>query len=125
MQHESPGEKLQSIMNILQSVILPMMPMFQQQGIGLNIESLMKLIAKYGHIDELNDILTFMDPTDIAGSENGPVGEPPRQAPVTHRTTERISRSAPTRSAQDSQFQQALVSGSNQNGPGSVISPVG
>jgi len=106
MQYLSPGQRLQSINQIVQSVIIPSLPLMQQQGMGIDMEALLNIYAKYSNLPELNDIVT-------TAAEEAPAPDDPRQSPVTSRQTERISRAGeatPGRSEQE--MIQQMMSGS-------------
>lgn len=57
MRYRSPAEILQQITGVMTQVILPMMPMLQQQGITINATELLDLFSRYGNWPELRRIL--------------------------------------------------------------------
>lgn len=110
MKYQSPGQKLQTVTNTLQ-LVLPIMPMLQEQGISLNIEGLLKLIAKYSNLRELDQLITFSAPQQ---QERGPVGEAPAKAAVSTRNYVRTNRSTATRQGQDAAKVQTAMGGNVQ-----------
>jgi len=110
MQHQTPEAKLQGLRTIFQEMLVPMMPIMQQQGITLDFEALFRKIAKLGNIPELNDILVYSDPH----LEPKAVGEPPQKAAVTKRTYERVNRPGATDRGKSQIIQQAAFGGNPQ-----------
>jgi hypothetical protein len=109
MQYLSPGQRLQSINQIVQGIIIPSLPLLQQQGMGLDMEALLEVYAKYANLPELRDIIINTG----APAQGG--GEEPRQSPVTSRQTERISRAgAATPGRNEQEMIQQMMSGSEQ-----------
>lgn len=107
MQPKSPSQRLQGLMQIVQGVLLPAMPMMQQAGAGVNWEELVRLIGEYGDLRDLSRIVTFAEPSS-------PPGEPidasaPYKSPVTKRTYERVNRPAGTRQGKDQALMQTLL----------------
>jgi len=106
MQYLSPGQRLQSINQIVQSVILPSLPLMQQQGMGIDMEALLNIYAKYSNLPELNDIV-------VTAAEQAPPPDDPRQSPVTSRQSERISRAGEaTPGRNEQEMIQQMMSGS-------------
>ncbi len=106
MQGQTPGQKLGTLNQILQTTLIPMLPMMQQQGIGINVHELMNLYAKWGNIDELQTILTFADP-EMGQQGEGPI-QPPK-SPVSTRTTIRRNIPGASRSGKDHAMMTALM----------------
>ncbi len=88
MEYKTPNQRIAQLMQIVQSILVPLMPMAQEQGISLNLEKLIRMIADYQDLPELEEILTF-----AARQEDirRPEGERRKMAPVTRRINERIS----------------------------------
>jgi hypothetical protein len=106
MQYLSPGQRLQSINQIVQGILIPSLPLMQQQGMGINMESLLEVYAKYANLPELRDI--------VVSQGNPPPGasEEARQSPVTTRTNERINRAGPaTPGRSEQEMIQQMMSG--------------
>lgn len=127
LQAQSPEQKIRFIMEIFSTLILPALPMLQEQGITPNFQGLMNMFARYRHLPELNQLLNTSG--ILGGMEDGPVSQssgggaqPPRQSPVTHRTNERVNRPGMTRSGQDQVMMQSLLNNGMQD---SVSSSMG
>ena len=87
MQYRAPQQRSQELLQVLQ-FMQPMLPMFQQQGLNLNPEKLFRHLSKLMSMPELEEMFESVAPpvTPSADDSNAPA--------VTHRTNERISRSA-------------------------------
>lgn len=105
LQDTSPPEKLKNLMELVNGMALPLLPLMQQQGQGLNIEQVFRLYAKYTNMgSDLDQILTFMAPPQPEPSQSGAPVTPPRSAPkpaVTKRIEERISRPGATQKGEE------------------------
>jgi hypothetical protein len=112
MQHQSPGMRIQTLMEIFERLLAPAMPMLEAQGITINFEAFLQTISKYRNMPELQDILVFSGPPQSYGE--GPVGQPPKQSPVTTRRYERVNRPGATRSGKDHVLMQALLGQASQ-----------
>jgi len=112
MQYKSPAMRVQAVMQVVQQLILPLMPMMQQQGVAVNMAELLNLIAEHENLPELKNILEFSGIAQDVGS--GPVGEPPEKIDslkpaVTQRTYERVNRPGSTRMGADQSLVQSLL----------------
>jgi len=120
MQHETPGQRVAMLQQILQTIVMPLMPLLQQNGIGLNVEAMLKTFASYTNLHELEDFLIFQGPP-LYG-QPGPVGEVPHKAPVTTRNYVRENRPAATQEGKD-QVLTAMAMAAGQGGsPGAQLS---
>lgn len=105
LQHNSPGEKLAFIQQVVQQTMIPLMPILQQQGIGINIARYLELVAEYGNSPDLTEIITNLAEADpMEGGEEGP-GKPAQ----TSRTYNRINASEQTGTGQVKSNLQALM----------------
>jgi len=101
----SPTLKLQRLGYIMSTYIIPLMPEIQRQGGELDVQSLLKLVAKLTDFDELQDIIVF------ANEPQPPTGQQAAGQPAeTKRTYEHTSRPAPTSQA-DEMMSQLLEMG--------------
>ena len=107
MQYKSPQERAHEIMGMVTNIIIPMMPILQQQGVGLNTQKLFEVLSKYLSLPELQLILEFIGPP-MPGAQ----GDAAKQPSQTHRTYERISRPGASRQG-NSQTMQSLMMGGN------------
>lgn len=109
MQYRTPSMRVQSVLQFLERVVIPLLPMLQEQGIFVKMETLLKTISEYENLPELNGILEFTGQVQ-APSDGGPHGDPPRKSPFSVRKYERISRSGGgTRSGRDFSLSQSLL----------------
>ncbi|MBN1457706.1 MAG: hypothetical protein JW912_07635 [Sedimentisphaerales bacterium] len=112
MQHQSPQMKLQTLTQVFGQFIVPFAPMMAEQGIGVNFESLLKMISKYANVTELNDILEFSQSTGI--NDRPMVGRFPQKMGTTKHISERINRPGATRHGKDAALTQLMLGGDVQ-----------
>ena len=53
---QTPGEKLQSIRELMNTFIAPLLPAMQQQGVSIDGAKLIQMVAQYSQLPELKDI---------------------------------------------------------------------
>ena len=116
MQHQSPGERLQTINQIVQGIVVPAMPLLQQQGMQLNMTALLDLYSKYANLPELKDLVQQVNQGPPEGMDSpGSDRNRPRQAPVTTRENVRVNRPGhASRQNADSSMISQLMSGTGQ-----------
>lgn len=114
---QTPGSRLQTISNVFMTFIAPFAQMMQSQGIAINFEGLMRTIAQYADLTELEDLLIFQDPQ--MGDE-GPV-QATRQSPVTNRIHTRINRPGSTRQGKEQAIASLLTGGNLQPSEAAAI----
>jgi hypothetical protein len=98
----NPKAEFAKIMEMLQGVFMPMAQVFMQQGAYLDAQSLTKILARYGDVPDMANILKFGPPVQPQG------GEGPGMPPVTTRRYERVNRSGTTPRGLDQQVMQGL-----------------
>ena len=128
MQFQSPQQRMSVINQLMQTVVLPTLPLLQQQGLQLNLPGLMQTYAKYADLPELKSILIPINqgnsvgetmqmlPTSAPEDELQEEGTDGRlsQSPVTHRTNERVSRPVATRQGAEASLVQTMMGGNPQ-----------
>lgn len=117
MQHQSPGQRLQTINQIVQGILVPAMPLLQQQGMELNMPALLDLYSKYSNLPELRDLVTQVNqgPPGPEGDSPGSDRNRPRQSPVTTRENVRVNRpGAASRQNADASMISQLMSGTGR-----------
>ena len=119
MQHTSPATRLNTLLNVFQTVIVPSLPILQQQGGNLNMQELLDLISEYTNIPELRNIVQFQglmeeDEASMAGNATPEV----RQAASTTRTNVRVNRPGATTGGKDEALMQRLLGGAASVQPG-------
>lgn len=62
LQYQTPSQRLQAIMGLFERIVAPMAALLQQQGIVPDMSKLLQIIAKYGDLPEIVDILTVQEP---------------------------------------------------------------
>mgnify|MGYP000429109082 CR=1 FL=1 len=75
MRSRSPAEKLQILDGVMQRYVMPLLPMAQQQGIGIDVSKLLTMVADLADFDELNDILIRTEPM-VAAQQADPSTKP-------------------------------------------------
>jgi len=105
MKEDSPGDKLNVIMQFL-NTMAPFMPMMEQQGLAFDFEGIARKFAQYTNLDDLDEIMTFMgEPLGLGEPMSGGRGGEARQSPSTTRTNVRVNRPGTTQGGQE----QAMV----------------
>ncbi|MDO8303436.1 MAG: hypothetical protein Q7T18_09360, partial [Sedimentisphaerales bacterium] len=110
MQHQGPAARLQALTQIFQNFLVPFAPMLEQQGITINFRGLLEIIARYGNMPELDNLLVMQEP--LSSSLGGPAGMP--KSPITRRTYERVNRPGATRQGKDAALTNLLLGGGAQ-----------
>lgn len=106
MQDDSPNLKLQKLGLVMQTYVLPLAPLIQQEGGSIDVQKIMQLVAKYSDLPELSQIVTFMEPAGSQGQGEGP------SAPAqTERRYVREGRPGMTREGASRELQSRLLSG--------------
>lgn len=109
---QTPQQRAEAIIGVVERVYLPLVGMAQQQGITLDLNALLDKLGKYLDQPDLKEILTYMEPQPQEPQE-GP--EEPGMPASTTRAYERINRSEATGKGQDGAKIQALM-GQNPGG---------
>ncbi len=111
MQHSTPQTRMAALSQMMQQIIMPMMPLLQQQGTGVNLNAFLKQAASYLDMPELLEIVTIQEPPE----QVGPKGEAPGMPAQTERTYTREN--VPARTNQgDDRARVAAMLGNNQGG---------
>lgn len=121
MAHKTPQSKLNTINRFIQQVVMPMMPIMQQQGMMLNVESLLRTIGKLDDIKELEDLIMFASsmPNGEAVSGSGPA-KPSNST----RRYERVNRAGGTNKGKADAMSTLLMGGGVQDGELSAVGGV-
>ncbi|MFA5186691.1 MAG: hypothetical protein WC551_09465 [Patescibacteria group bacterium] len=109
LQDDSPALQLQRLNLFVKEFVLPLAPLIQQQGGTIDVQTILRLAAKYADFKEGGEIVVF---TNDQGSEKA-AGVPgmPQQ---TTRTYERVNRPGATEGGKSQILQQALLGGNPQ-----------
>jgi len=108
MQDRSPAERVQTMLQVMNEIILPMSPQLPQYGIQPDIGKFMQYLSKYSNTPELNDILGLMSQEDMVRAMEMSGGEA-RQSPVTTRNYVRENRSGATQQGKDDVMSRILM----------------
>lgn len=71
MQYETPTQRTQMLNGIMQSIVLPLLPVLQQQGISVDLNRYLQILAEY-NVPDLVDVITINEPSPVKGGSNGP-----------------------------------------------------
>ena len=110
MQYQSPEAKLMSLRVVFREFIAALLPMMAEQGIMLDVEKLMRVIAELGNLQELNEIFIY---TNSRYGQEVYTGNPMKPAETTRRY-ERVNRPGATQPGKDQILMQALLGGRPQ-----------
>lgn len=126
LRSRGPGERLQTLMQIVTQILLPMQPFMQQRGGSLDIEELLRVIARYGDMDELPDIVDFSgSPLDqgpganVTNSSTQPAPSMPQQ--TTRNYVRRSVSAGATPQNANMQIAQTLMGGRGAGVPGAMV----
>jgi hypothetical protein len=122
MQKETPEANTAKLMNIVTSFVVPLLPLLQQQGLGINFANLFKRIDKYSNIDLLDGIIVSGQPLQEG---QGPIGEPSGKAAQTTRRYERVSRPGASTPGKEQSMVAALMGSGQQKDVASLGRPIG
>jgi hypothetical protein len=124
-QAETPATRLSGFLQMLQQVIMPMMPIIQQQGGKLQYTKVLEVCGRYGNYPDLPGLIEQGPPPDQAAGQALAQGatEQAQKIPQPNRTTTRINRPGMTDRGHNMQMQQLLAgqrgpNGQNGNGQG-------
>lgn len=118
----TPAERLNLIQSAIERLYLPLQPMAQEQGIGIDLHELFRLVADYSGTPELSGILTYQEPQAIQQQASS---DRPRQAPVTRRENVRINRAGASQQGAESALIQKLMGGNPQEAEMAAVGRVG
>ena len=124
MQDRSPAERVQTMMQVMSEVVLPMSPMLAQYGMQPDLEKFMHYLSKYSNTPELDDILGLMTDEDKKMAMEMSQGET-RQSPVTTRNYVRENRSGATQKGKDDVMSRILMGGNVQQSEMDNFTPDG
>jgi len=119
MREESPAGKIKKLGDILDKFLLPLQPMFEQQGLMVDGRRLTALIADYADLPELEQLVVA-----VSGQQqptSGPIGNPTPMPANTTRTNIRVNRPGATRVGKDMALIQQLMGGRVQKAESAAI----
>jgi hypothetical protein len=74
MQSRTPTERLQTLMQTMQTYIIPMAPVLQQRGLVPDIEKFLKITAELSGTPEVMDLVAKVDPQELMQGPPAPGG---------------------------------------------------
>jgi hypothetical protein len=74
MQSRTPSERLQTLMQVMQTYVAPMAPMLQQRGLVPDIEKFLKISAELSGTPEILDLVTKVQPEELMQGPPAPGG---------------------------------------------------
>lgn len=114
MQHATPQSRMAGLNQVVTQIVIPMMTLLIQQGIGFDINAYLKKIAQFMDLPDLADIITIMDaPTPQTAQPQG--GQGPTKPAQTERTYNRTNTPGSTREASDRNMVMSMM-GKNPGG---------
>ncbi len=110
MEDNTPSTKLQKLGMVMESYIMPLMPMMEQQGISLNFTPLFENLSKLANLPEIMDIVQFNEPPPRQQMQGNPSPEGRVAKPATTtRRYERVNRPGATRAGKDDVLTRSLM----------------
>lgn len=110
MVFKTPQQHLQEYFQVLRE-IAPLWPMFQASGASLNVQILVKEIARLMNKPEIEQLITFATPADMLGGDQNTIRSP---ANTTRTTVRRNVSDGGTADARNSALIQTLMGGKPQ-----------
>jgi hypothetical protein len=113
MRPATPAQRASTLTNLMQTVIAPLLPLMEQQGLQINMEQLMRIYSDNLDLPELRDVIQFVstDPTEQA------VGQPSRGVPTFKQTVNtRVNRSTRTNQGTDYTLAETAMAGGKNGG---------
>lgn len=106
MMPKSPSEELAELKSSVAEIIMPLLPVLQSQGLTIDANQLVQIIADKGDIKELSGLLMSMDPEQqqMQAQQQQAMGKPP----ATKREYVRRSISGQTNKGLEAQYVQAI-----------------
>lgn len=112
LSHQTPGGKLQFILQVVTQVLTPLAPLLQQDGTKIDTATLLQKLSELSGVAELAEVVKYAEPpTEQAGDASELPHD--RTLPVaTERTYNRVNPSEKTDSGQRTAMQQMLAAAS-------------
>lgn len=108
LQHQSPGERMAFLNQTVSQIIIPLMPILQQQGLSFNMAKYLDIIARYGDAPDVTEVVESLA-VSTAGDGPSEQEEQPGKPANTTRQYTRINASEKTDEGQSKVMQAALL----------------
>ena len=125
MRPKSAQQQLAGFMQAIQQLVLPMLPMIQQEGLTLDNERMLEIVAELADIPQLREVIVNAKGEFLGDSFHEVGGERPLQSPVTTRNTVRTNRPGATESGKREVLIGSLLAGAQSNNAASITRPTG
>ncbi len=116
MQHSTPSSRLQALNQVVQTIIIPMTPILQQQGIVFDANAYLKKVGDYTDMPDLADIITIQDPPAPETQLSSGGGDAPTMPQETTRNYVRRSLGGNTPENRQAQMMNGLMQGQPEQG---------
>lgn len=107
--YSTPQSRSAGLKAVMTQIIMPVMPILQQQGIGIDMNVLLDKIATYDDLPELNEVLTITQPPQQGPQGGDGGGEAPGMPADSTRTYNRVNTSEKTNSGQSKELVNRLM----------------
>ncbi len=74
MQHATPQMRMAALNQVVQTIVMPMMQLLQQQGIAFDMNVYLQKVAAYMDMPDLSEIITIQEPPAAETSPGTPAG---------------------------------------------------
>ena len=118
LQSATPQSRLNAINQVMMQIIIPLMPLVQQQGIGVNINNYLKKVAEYLDMPDLADIISIQEAPEQ--ETTGPGEHEPGMPAQTTRRYERTSMPGRTPQADNRNLVNTLMGATGEEEAGAV-----
>jgi hypothetical protein len=115
MQFSTPQAKLANLRQVMQGVLMPVMPLLEQQGLVVNFDKYLEFEAVYGDMPELPEIVSMQEPPVADGAQGAE--QPSMGAVPTERRYVRENRSERTQGGMDQLLANAMAGKSSGGNP--------
>ncbi len=128
MQEDTPGTRAGKLMQLLQTLLLPLAPQLAQEGKTIDWDTVFNLLARYMDFPDLLGVIKSGPPPQMQGAAQMAQGasgsERPLQSPITSRTN--VRKNVPSMSNRGmNQVMQQLAAGATPNPHNGVVATPG
>ena len=116
--HQTPAMRMTALQGVVTQVVMPLLPLLQQQGVMFDMPAFLKKMAEYMDMPDLTEILSIGNPVMPGGGGDGG-GDAPGMPAETTRNYVRESVSGRTEEGNNMVLQNALLGVDSGGAPGS------
>jgi len=123
LQYKSPEQRMASLDQVMSQILIPLAPILQQQGVGLDFQAYLAMKAKLGDMPQLLELVKMVPPPTATADTEGGQGqpEPPGKPANTTRNYVRRSESGPTANGQQMAAVNAMTNEPTKNGQPNAV----